>query len=250
MRTVTAPPGPRVVGQGRQRDGGRSPHRAPAYRWGQTWGGLAGLVQWPCATRPWALPVLVALVPPSSVGACARHAASAPSTSRPAAAGAPATRGSGASRHFCGGHRGRHERDRAVLPSIPPSPPPGAHVLGRGRPVGAAAPAHAPHERPPAGARPAPRLSPQEVVAWYRGTSKDSAIVTSTGPWDRIGEDWVAVRWVYVHDCTGTPRDEYWFTPNLRLCPQPIVACYTQRWSLEPTVQECREYLKLESPKG
>jgi hypothetical protein len=145
MRTVTAPPGPRVVGQGRQRDGGRSPHRAPAYRWGQTWGGLAGLVQWPCATRPWALPVSVALVPPSSVGACARHAASPPSTSRPAAAGAPATRGSGASRHFCGGHRGRHERDRAVLPSIPPSPPPGAHVLGRGRPVGAAAPAPAPH---------------------------------------------------------------------------------------------------------
>ncbi len=32
--------------------------------------------------------------------------------------------------------------------------------------------------------------------------------------------------------------------------PQPIVACYTQRWSIEPTFQECRAYLKLESTKG
>jgi hypothetical protein len=28
------------------------------------------------------------------------------------------------------------------------------------------------------------------------------------------------------------------------------VECYTQRWSVETTFQECREYLKLESTKG
>ena len=32
--------------------------------------------------------------------------------------------------------------------------------------------------------------------------------------------------------------------------PQQIVECYTQRWSIETTFQECREYLKLESPRG
>jgi hypothetical protein len=32
--------------------------------------------------------------------------------------------------------------------------------------------------------------------------------------------------------------------------PQQIVECYTQRWSIETTFQECREYLKLESTKG
>jgi hypothetical protein len=32
--------------------------------------------------------------------------------------------------------------------------------------------------------------------------------------------------------------------------PQQIVACYTQRWSIETTFQECREYLKQESTKG
>lgn len=32
--------------------------------------------------------------------------------------------------------------------------------------------------------------------------------------------------------------------------PQHIVECYTQRWSIETTFQECREHLKLESTKS
>jgi hypothetical protein len=74
-------------------------------------------------------------------------------------------------------------------------------------------------------------------------------MVTGTGHGYRIGEDVVAVRWGYVHDCTGTHRDEYFFTTNRSLRPKQIVECYTQRWSIETTVQECREHLKLESTK-
>lgn len=59
--TVTEPPGPNVFGKGRHRDGVRSPHRSTADRWGHTGVGIAGLVPWPVAPRPWALPVLVAL---------------------------------------------------------------------------------------------------------------------------------------------------------------------------------------------
>jgi hypothetical protein len=72
-------------------------------------------------------------------------------------------------------------------------------------------------------------------------------MVTGPGHGYRIGADLVAVRWVYVHDGTGTPRDEYFFTTDLRMCPQPIVECSTHRWSIETTFQECREYLKRES---
>jgi hypothetical protein len=32
--------------------------------------------------------------------------------------------------------------------------------------------------------------------------------------------------------------------------PQQMVECYTQRWSIETTFQECRENLKRESTKG
>jgi hypothetical protein len=87
------------------------------------------------------------------------------------------------------------------------------------------------------------------AVAWYGGSTRDIEIVTGTGHWYRIGEALVAIRWVFVHDGTGTHRDEYLFTTNLRLCPKQIVECYTQRWSIETTFQECREHLKLESTK-
>ena len=103
--------------------------------------------------------------------------------------------------------------------------------------------------------------SPQEVVAqtpqrrrltvtWDGGGTRDIEVVTGTGHGYRIGEDLVEVCWVYVHDGTGTHRDEYLFSTDVTMPPQQIVECYTQRWSIETTFQECREYLKLESTKG
>jgi hypothetical protein len=87
------------------------------------------------------------------------------------------------------------------------------------------------------------------AVAWYGGIPRDIEVVTGTGHWYRIGEALVAVRRVYVHAGTGTHRDEYWFTTDRQLPPKRIVECYTPRWSIETTFQECRDHLELESPK-
>jgi hypothetical protein len=62
--TVTERPGPHVFGKGRHRDGVRSTHSYTAYRWGHKGVVVSGLIQWPCATRPWALPIVVALYRP------------------------------------------------------------------------------------------------------------------------------------------------------------------------------------------
>jgi len=59
--TVTEHPGRQVHGKARHRDAVRSSHRYTAWRWGHKWVVLAILVQFPFASRPWALPVLVAL---------------------------------------------------------------------------------------------------------------------------------------------------------------------------------------------
>jgi hypothetical protein len=45
-------------------------------------------------------------------------------------------------------------------------------------------------------------------------------------------------------------RDEYFLTTDITITPQQMVECDTQRWSIETTFQECREYLKLESSKS
>jgi SRSO17 transposase len=88
------------------------------------------------------------------------------------------------------------------------------------------------------------------TVAWYGGASRGIEVVTGRGHGYRIGEALVEVQWRYVHDCAGTHRDEYFFTTDITMKPQQMVECDTQRWSIETTFQECREDLRLESTKG
>lgn len=59
--TVDEHRGTKVYGKGCHRDPVRSTHSYTAFRWGHKWVVLAILVQFPFATRAWALPVLVAL---------------------------------------------------------------------------------------------------------------------------------------------------------------------------------------------
>src|SRR6516162_5496372 len=59
--TVDEHRGAQVYGKGCHRDPVRSTHSYTAFRWGHKWVVLAILVQFPFATRAWALPVLAAL---------------------------------------------------------------------------------------------------------------------------------------------------------------------------------------------
>lgn len=258
--TVAERPGSHVFGKARHRDGVRSTHSYTAYQWGHKWVVLSVLVKLPFAVRPWALPVLVALYrsPEWAQAHGTRHKTPAHLTrlllarlirwfpARQFIVVGDAGYGTSETARFCGKHR-RHltlvskfYRDAALYEPPPPRTP---RTMGRPRVKGRKL------------------ASPQEVVAqtpqrmrltvtWYGGGIREIEVVTGTGHWYRIGEALVEVRWVYVHDCTGTHRDEYFFTTDLTMKPQHIVECYTQRWSIETTFQECREYLKLESTKG
>jgi hypothetical protein len=258
--TVTEHPGAKVFGKGRHRDGVRSTHSYTAYRWGHKWVVVSVLVKLPIATRPWALPVLVALYRPPEWNRMhgTRHKTPAHIArlllarlirwfpNRYFIFMGDTGYGTSETARFCSKHR-RHltlvSKFYGDAALYEPPPPRTQGTIGRPRVKGQKLP------------------SPQEVVAqrtrrsrfvvaWYGGTSRDVEIITGTGHWYRIGEDLVAVRWVYVHDGTGTHRDEYYFTTDMTMQPQQMVECYTQRWSLETTFQECREYLKLESTKG
>jgi hypothetical protein len=247
-----------VFGKGRHRDGVRSTHSYTAYRWGHKWVVVSVLVKLPVATRPWALPVLVALYrPPEWDRMHGRRHKTPAHMARLLLARlvrwfperhfifvGDTGYGTSETARFCRQRRrcltlvSKFDRDAALYK---PPPPRTRRTIGHPRVKG-------------------PKLpSPQEVVAHrarrahlavaWGGTTRDVEIVTGTGHWYRIGEALVVVRWVYVHDCTGTHRDEYFFTTNLNLRPKQIVECYTQRWSIETTFQECREHLKLASTK-
>src|SRR5262249_1055060 len=74
--------------------------------------------------------------------------------------------------------------------------------------------------------------------------------VTGVGRWYKSGQGLVAVRWVCVHDLSGTHRDEYLYSTDGSLTPRQIIEAYTGRWNIETTFQECRAYLGVEARRG
>ena len=65
--TVDGHRGKKVYGKGCHRDAVRSTHTHMVYRWGHKWIVLSILVHFPWATRPWALPCMVALYRPEEL---------------------------------------------------------------------------------------------------------------------------------------------------------------------------------------
>jgi hypothetical protein len=259
--TVAEHKGKHVYGKARHRDGVRSTHSYTAFRWGHKWVVLAVLVRFPFATRPWALPVLIALYRSEEDNRRLGRRHKTPvrllrqllavlarwfpdRQFRCVADGNYAT-------HELARFSARHPRRLTLISRFyadavlyaPPPAPAGKKKVGRPRVKGAKQP------------------SPQEVVAgrarrqrlrgaWYGGGQRDIGVVSGTGHWYRAGEGLVAVRWVYVEDRTGTHRPEYFFTTDVALTAQQVVEAYTSRWNIETTFEEMRSYLKLEKTRG
>jgi hypothetical protein len=249
--------GRRVYGKARHRDPVRSTHGYTTGRYGHKWVVRAILVRLPFATRPWALPVLIDLY---------RSAEEDRGRGRPHRTPAellcrllrllrircPARRfivvaGAGYGTHptarFCHRHRARLTLVSKFHPDANLYEPP-APYGGRGRPRvrGARVP------KPRAAAQTGRRR--RLTVPWYGGGTRRVEIVTGTGHWHKSGRGLVPVRWVFVHDLTGTHRDEYFFTTDPALPPAAVVGHYGRRWNTETTSQERRAHLGPETTGG
>lgn len=258
--TVSAHPGRKVYGKARHRDAVRSSHRYTAWRWGHKWVVLAVLVWFPFASRPWALPVLIALYrsPEDNRKRGRRHKTPAQQMQlllrlllrwfpdRSFRFAGDAGYGSHDMADFAARTYGRLHlvskfHPRANLYQPPPRIV-GNKPNGRPRKKGAKLP------------------SPQAVVlgacrrrhnvAWYGGGRRDVEVVSDCGHWYKGGAGLVEVRWVYVQDRTGTHRDEYFYTTDLGLTPPQVIEAYAARWNIETTFAEMRSYLGLETTRG
>jgi hypothetical protein len=258
--TVSSHPGRTVYGKARHRDPVRSSHRYTAWRWGHKWVVLAVLVPFPFAKRPWALPVLVALYrsPEDNRKRGRPHKTPAQLMQillrlllrwfpkRAFRIAGDAGYGSHDMADFAGRSKGRLHlvskfHPRANLYQPPPRVV-GKKPNGRPRKKGVKLP------------------SPQQVVArsprsrhnvaWYGGGRRDVEVVSDTGHWYKGGAGLVEVRWVYVHDQTGTHRDEYFYTTDLTLTAPEVIEHYAARWNIETTFAEMRSYLGLETTRG
>jgi len=258
--TVTEHRGKRVYGKARHRDPIRSSHSYVAWRYGHKWVVLAVLVKLPYATRPWALPVLVALyrsVPEDRLRG-RRHQTPVELMrsllklllgwfpERRFLLAADGTYGTHELARFAAVREGHLALVSRFYPDAnlyePPPLVTGKRPAHRPRKKGAKLP------KPEEVVRDAPRT--RLTVAWYGGGRRDIAVVSGGGNWYKAGFELVPVRWVFVHDLSGTHRDEYFFSTDLTLTAQQIIETYTGRWSIEVTFQEVRAYLGLGSTRG
>jgi hypothetical protein len=255
--TVTEHPGRKVQGKARHRDPVRSSHSYTAWRWGHKWVVLAILVHLPFASRPWALPVLVALYrsPPDNQKRGRPHRTPAQLLQvllrlllrwfpdRQFLFAGDQSYGSHAMALLAPRTQGRLHVVSKFYPNANLYEPPPTYA-GNGRPRVKGGKLAIPQEVVATAER--TRLN----VAWYGGGRRDVEVVTGTGHWYKAGEGLVAVRWVYVHDLTGTHRDEYFYSTDVALTAQEIMEEYTGRWNIETTFEDSRAYLGLESTRG
>lgn len=261
--TVDEHRGKKVFGKARHRDAVRSSHSYTAFRYGHKWVVLAVLVRFPFACRPWALPVFIALSPPKDKKkeVPGKRPRKTPSQQMRQMLKVMMRWFPHRTFVFAGdGGYGTHELARTAAQrakrlklvsrfypdaNLYQAPPLRQGKRGGGRPRVKGAKLSAP-QAVVAKSKRRQRLN----VAWYGGGRRDVEVVTGTGQWYKAGEGLVAVLWVYVHDCTGTHRDDYFFTTDLQMTATQVIECFTGRWSIETTFQEMRAYAGLETTRG
>jgi len=256
--TVDEHRGPKVYGKGRHRDPVRSTHSYTAFRWGHKWVVVALLVRLPFCRRLWALPILVALYRAEHKG---RRHKTPPELlrqllrvllrwlpQRPLVCVADGNYATHDLARLAARHPDRltyvsHFYADAALYQTPPKTAPGGKRKGRPRQKGQKLPS-------PAAVVAWTKRRQRLNVAWYGGGRRDVEVVTGTGHWYRSGAGLAALRWVWVHDCSGTHRDEYFFTTAVGWTAAQVIETYTARWNLETTFEEMRSCLGLETTRG
>jgi DDE superfamily endonuclease len=255
--TVDEHPGDHVFGKGCHRDPVRSTHSYTAFRWGHKWVVLAVLVRFPFSRRPWALPLLVALYRSAADNHKAGRRHKTPARllrglccvllrwfrQRRFVLVGDNNYGAHELARFAARRRGRLHLVSKFYPDAnlyEPPPPYRGHYRPRVKGQALAKP-----EQVVAGSG---RTGLD--VAWYGGGRRAVEVVSGTGHWYKSGQGLVAVRWVFVHDRTGTHRDEYLFTTDVALTAAQVIESYVGRWNEETTFQEMRSYLGLETTRG
>ena len=258
--TVDGHRGKKVYGKARHRDAVRSSHSHTVYRYGHKWVVLAILVKLPHTSRPFALPIAVALYQDRTTNEAEGRRPKTPAQlmaglltlvmhwfpERKFVFAGDNAYGSHAMARFVYRHRKRLSPVSKIVSDANVLDPPPKQ---RSKKIG----------RPPVKGKSLP--SSKEVVAskkrgrkiqvsWYGGGVRNIVVITGIGGWFKSGKGLVMIRWVYVRDLDATHRDEYFFSTDTSISAGAIIEMYGGRWNIETTFQELREHLGLETTRG
>ena len=232
-QTVDGHRGKKVYGKARHRDAVRSSHSHTVYRYGHKWVVLAILVKLPHTSRPFALPIAVALYRDRKTNEAEGRRHKTPAQlmaglltlvmhwfpERKFVFAGDNAYGSHAMAQFGYRHRKRLSLVSKIVPDANLFDPPPKQ---RSKKIG----------RPPVKGKSLP--SPKEVVAskkrgrkiqvsWYGGGVRNVEVITGIGGWFKSGKGLVMIRWVYVRDLDATHRDEYFFSTDTSISAGAII---------------------------
>lgn len=239
--------GSHVYAGASHRDAVRSSRKHPAWCRGHKWLVISILLPLPGITRPWALPVLVLLVPPKTHPKYRKPVDLTITGMRLLLRWCPRRSFVLTGDYAFAAHRMArfiHSQPRAALVSRfhpdaalfqPPTPRKGP---GRPRIKGERLPTPAQC----AGQPNAPWV--ETVLPWYGGRTVTVQLLTGTGCWYHSGQGIVPVRWVVVR--RHGARDECFYTTEPAMPPADIVRHYIDRWAIEVTFEETRRHLHIE----
>ncbi len=99
-------------------------------------------------------------------------------------------------------------------------------------------------------ANPATRWTRIVVSAWYGHASGKALEITSdVALWYRPGTPVLPVRWVLVRDPDAKRDPQAFFSTDITLEPDDIIALYVRRWQIEVTFAETRAHLGVETQR-
>lgn len=257
--TVDGHRGKNVYAKARHRDAVRSTHCHTVFRYGHKWIVLAILVEFPACSRPFALPVLVALYRDQATNAKEGRRHKTPAQLMCSLLCQLMRWFPKRNWQFTGdGSYGTHEfarfayrhRKRLCLVSrffadanlYAKAPPRKAGTNGRPRKKGRAL--------AKAAAVVARSKAKAFTVRWYGGGYRRVQVVSGKGGWFKGGHDLVQIQWVFVRDLSGTHRDEYFFSTDTNMSAKELIQLYGARWNIETTFQELRSHMGLETTRG
>lgn len=255
--TTSQHKGKHVWGKGCHHDACRSTHSHIVWVWGHKWVTLAINVKFPFAFRPWALPVLCALYRPAELNQSQGRRHKTPiDLARQLMATLihwfPQRKfilvgDGGYASHELARFCHRHRRHLTLISRFHPQ----ANLYEAPRPASGfpdrANKAGRPRTKGQRVAKPADAVKTAKArhftVNWYGGKARRVELIWGEGHWYKAADGLVPVRWLFVHDCQGTHRDEYFYSTDPMMPPEQIVGLYTGRWSIEVTFQEVRAHL-------
>lgn len=98
-------------------------------------------------------------------------------------------------------------------------------------------------------ADPQTHWQPHTVALWYGEVRRRIELVSGTAVWYHGGHPVVPLRWVLIRDPLGKFKTQALLCTDVHADPVQIVKWFVQRWQLEVTHRDVREYLGVETQR-